>query len=296
MRSRLILVALAVFVAADILLVALAVRHAQGPPAPQGSTQQDSASATPSDNTSSSSTSSDAPTASIAFLGVDDGSAVVRATRGNCFASVTPEVSISNDQGASFAGADVPGLSEVLGLRVTSQQDLVIIGLGRLCQMNRFTSDDGGSSWSRGPGPGNTWALGPRFGDPEVASPRGVISTPCIPRSVSTVDETLVRVLCKNGQILGTDDVGVTWVTLGTLPGTVDISFASAGEGLALAKRPGCPAAVLRSVDGGGSWSRLACLTGPSPRAIGSQGSVIAAQVGDSVYASSDSGATWSRV
>ena len=324
MRRRLILLALAVFVAADILLVTVAVRHAQGPFSP--SAQQGSGSSTPSapsptrsassaastpSSSPSSSTSSDTASSSsspssassgsttasngdVAFVGLGEDPTLVRATRGNCFGSVTPEVSVSGDRGASFASADVPGLTEVLGLRVTSQQDLVVVGLGRLCRITRFTSDDGGRSWGREPGLGNTWALSPRFGTPEVASPRGVIPTPCTPRAVSTVSETLVRILCKSGQILGTNDVGATWVTLGTLRGAVDITFATAGEGVALASRPGCPAAVLRSVDGGSTWSKLTCLTGSSPQAIGSQGTFLAAEVGDSVYVSRDSGATWS--
>lgn len=295
MRGRLILLALALFVAVDIIFVTVAFRHAQAPTA--SSARGSSASPTSSpgfdSRASSGSTSSNAPAGPISFLGSGEGPRVVRATRGNCFGSVAPAVSVSGDTGATFERADVRGLSEVLGLRVTSQQALTIIGLGRLCRISRFTSDDGGRSWGKESGLGNTWALGPQFGSPEVASPRGVISTPCIPRAVSTVSETLVRILCQGGRILGTDDVGVTWVTLGTLTGTVDISFLSAGEGIALAKRPGCPAAVLRSIDGGSNWSKLTCLTGRSPQALGAQGTVFAAEVGDSVYVSRNAGATW---
>jgi photosystem II stability/assembly factor-like uncharacterized protein len=101
-------------------------------------------------------------------------------------------------------------------------------------------------------------------------------------------------VLCGSGQVLGTQDAGQSWVALGRLDGAVDIRFTSPGVGVGLARESGCPAAVLRTTDGGTSWKRLACLTGRTPRAIGAQGDLVAAQVGDRLYSSSDAGVTWS--
>jgi photosystem II stability/assembly factor-like uncharacterized protein len=83
-------------------------------------------------------------------------------------------------------------------------------------------------------------------------------------------------------------------VTLGRLEGAVDIRFTSPGTGVGLARQGGCRAAVLRTSDGGTTWKRLVCLPGRTPRAIGAQGGLVAAQVGERLYSSSDAGVTWS--
>ncbi len=202
-------------------------------------------------------------------------------------------MSVSTDEGKTFAPTPVRGLTEVLGVRAASEKDLTVIGLGSGCKVSRFTSQDGGDSWTRTAGAGPTWHLSPVSSPDTVASPAGPRTPPCTPAAVSTVNDTLVRLLCDDGKVLGTDDTGKTWVTLGSLPGAVDIRFTSAGVGVALAKQKGCAAAVMQSVDGGAGWDRLGCLPGAEPLAIGSQGSTIAAQVGDNLYVSTDGGKSW---
>jgi photosystem II stability/assembly factor-like uncharacterized protein len=126
-----------------------------------------------------------------------------------------------------------------------------------------------------------------------VTAPDGPRSTPCVPLALSTLDQSVVRVLCEEGQILGTDDGGDAWVALGRLPGAVDIRFLSTGDGYGLAKEADCPAAVMRTTDGGTSWERLVCLPGIKPRAVAAQGDLVAAQVGGRTYVSTDGGETW---
>ena len=111
--------------------------------------------------------------------------------------------------------------------------------------------------------------------------------------ALSTLDESVVRVLCEEGQILGTDDGGDSWAALGRLEGAVDIRFLSTGEGYGLAKQPGCSAAVMRTTDGGTEWERLVCLNGGKPRAVTARGALVAAQIGRQTYVSTDGGATW---
>lgn len=305
MRERLSILALALFVAVDIVLIALAVRHVQSPPQaadPPASSQSSTAapSATPASSGSaspqadSSTTSADAsPNAQpVDFLTVADPKVFVRASRGRC--STEPaQVSISTDSGRSFDAVEVTGLGEVLGLRATSASELTVIGLGTRCKPARFSSSDGGQSWSRIPGGGPTWHLSPDPKATTVTTPAGRRPTPCTPTAVSTVNEGIVRVLCADGRILGTQDVGQTWILLGTLTGAQDIAFATPGDGLAVAGQDGCASALMRSADGGGSWSKVSCLKGKPPLAIGSQDQVVAVQVGDKVRVSTDGGTTW---
>ena len=260
MRERLAIVGLALFVALDLVLITLAFRHVQAPATPDRPTA-----ASIGRTTASAAASVDTTTAASAGA-----SAVPRARRlrprsspsvttapccAPAGATARPpkdaDVSVSTDEGKTFVPTPVQGLTEVLGVRAASEKDLTVIGLGSGCKVSRFTSQDGGDSWTRTAGAGPTWHLSPVSSPDTVASPAGPRTPPCTPAAVSTVNDTLVRLLCDDGKVLGTDDTGNTWVTLGSLPGAVDIRFTSAGVGVALAKQKGCAAAVMQSVDGG---------------------------------------------
>jgi photosystem II stability/assembly factor-like uncharacterized protein len=85
-------------------------------------------------------------------------------------------------------------------------------------------------------------------------------------------------------------------VTLGRLDGAVSARFTSVGDGVAVAVQDGCPAAVMETADGGTTWTRQVCLEGGRPRAVGANGDVVVAQVGDVVDVSTDGGDTWPGV
>jgi hypothetical protein len=302
-RRRLILLALALFVAFDILVVALAVRHAQEPAQHADSasgaavgagrgTPEPSAAASPTSTPSSSVRRDPGP---VAFLAVGKDKTLLRSTRGDCRKATSPSVSVSRDDGASFTASTVPGLREVLAAQVVAPRSLELVGLDARCGVGRYDSSDAGRSWSHRPGSGDTWHLSRNSRAFEVVSPAGRRTVPCPPVAVSTGTGGVVHVLCAGRQILASEDAGASWVSAGRLDGAVDARFVSPGVGVALARQPGCPAAVMRSSDGGASWSRLVCLPGKPPRAVAGQGEVIAAQVGDQVFVSTDNGATWPR-
>jgi len=290
-------------VAVDLLLITLAVRHVESGPREQASSQR-AATPSPGGATSSDvptaeplggdpSTTSDALPAPVDYVAIGPDSSLLRASRGDCAKSTTPTVEVSIDNGKTFDGGKVPDLGEVLDARAISGKQLMLIGLDPKCAVGRYTSDDGGKSWNRRAGAGGTWHLSADRTALTVATPQGPRGTPCLVRAVSTMDDSVVRLLCDDGTILGTDDVGQTWVSLGKLAGAVDIRFTSPADGVALAKQPGCAAAVMQSFDGGSAWKQLTCLPGKRPRAIDSQGSIVAAQVGKQHYVSTDGGSTW---
>ena len=302
MRQRLLLLGLVLFVAMDVFLVSLAVQHTRGPAPAAGPTGGAASSTDPAGPGTASTSPSpgaepspSAPAASqpVRFLSVSDDGAVLRATRGGCDGAAPATVEFAAGSDSEPEPQDVPDLAEVLSTEAVSGQDLMVIGLDDRCRAGRYTSSDGGSSWSRKGGDGPTWHLGP---DPEadsVTSPGGPRSTPCLPSALSTLDQSVVRLLCDDGQVLGSDDGGTSWVALGRLAGAVDIRFLSTGEGYALASQPDCPSAVMRTSDGGTTWEQLVCLPGRRPRAVAARGALVAAQVGRRTFVSTDGGQTW---
>ncbi len=68
-----------------------------------------------------------------------------------------------------------------------------------------------------------------------------------------------VRVLCEDGRVLGTADDGSTWVVLGHARRAELIAYSGPGTGYAVARRLSCAHALLRTVDGGATWSTRHC-------------------------------------
>jgi photosystem II stability/assembly factor-like uncharacterized protein len=229
-----------------------------------------------------------------AFLAVGRDGSLIQATRGDCTDATVPVVQTARAAGGLTARR-VPGLWEVLRVQARSARSMLVVGLDGSCQVSRYASRDGGRLWQRTVGDGPTWHLGKDPKGAFVVSPRARRTTPCIPTAVST-PAGAVRVLCADGRILGTPDGGATWSRVGTLPGAVDIAFTSSREAFALAPQRGCPAAVLRSIDGGRVWTQRICLPGKEPRAIAARPTIVAAEVGTTIRRSTDNGATWSTL
>jgi hypothetical protein len=315
MRSRWVMVGLVLFVAADVVLVALTFRHVDPPPPPVSTAASRSASPTPGSTPGSTPEPTPAPTSGagspaatpatpdevpppgpasgpVAFLSVGADGAVLRTSRGDCPGSGQPTVTVAAGLEERPSTARVPGLRTVLAAQATSRRDLTIVGLNRRCRANLFSSDDGGRTWSRREGDPGRWRLAADRTSPSVFTPNGRLHTPCRPRALSAIDGATARVLCDDGQVLGTEDQSV-WVTLGRLAGAVDIGYDDPADAVALATDRRCRAAVMQTSDGGTAWTRLVCLPGRRPRAVGVRGALVAAQVGNHLYASTDSGGTW---
>jgi photosystem II stability/assembly factor-like uncharacterized protein len=300
-RARLTILLLAAFVAVDLVLVALAFQHTSAPPptGPAVHTRSQlvpdvTGSPTGSSSRSGSATNATGPTGP-SYLDLAPDGTVLRATRGDCDSKVAPVVNVSKDLGTSFRAASVRGLTEVLRVEVETTGVMWLVGRDDTCQVTRWTSSDGGRSWSRVKGAGGSWYLAPSPNARAIFAPAGRRSTPCVPVGVSTIDADVVRLLCTAGEVFGTSDGGSSWVQLGRLEGAVSIRYTTTGDGVAVASQPGCPAAVMRTVDGGTNWTREICLAGDQPLAVGADGNLVGALVGDLFYTSKDAGRTWSH-
>lgn len=296
MQRRVTMGALALFVLLDVVLVILAVRHTSAPGTTVSVAGHGSGQATSPKGAASSTPTTGASTAgdpgSVAFLAVAKDGTVVRSSRGQCPGDTSPTVEVSQDTGRTFAGRPVPALREVLSVQVSSAQKVQILGLDAACRLKTYATGDGGRNWFASSG-ATGWHLAANADAKKVVSPDGTRATPCTPTWVTTAPNGVVRVLCQNGTILGSDDLGLTWVSLGRLAGAVAIQYSSSGAGLALARQPGCAAAVLQTIDGGNTWSRATCLPGSDPLALGAAGDLTLAQVGDRLFVSTAGGSGW---
>ena len=301
MRARLGILGIVLLLALDVILVFFAFRHVQEtPPSPlplpspsrAGQLDQERPKG-PEDPNEDRDRDDSAPQATHLSL-AEDGS-FIRAIAGSCKKGVAPEVEISANRGREFETTRVEGVTEVLQVSAVDRGNLSLVGTDVSCAPTLYATEDGGESWTTSKeGADSLW-----FATPDgsralaVHAPGGLTETPCKPLAVSAVTTDTLRILCTSGQILGTADVGATWITLGSLPRATDVHFSSASQGYAVAQQRACSTAVLETVDGGFSWSRLNCLGNGAPRAITAAGDIIGVQVGRSLNVSTDSGVSW---
>ncbi|CAN5416972.1 hypothetical protein BH10ACT10_BH10ACT10_01650 [soil metagenome] len=301
MRARLSILFLVVFVALDVVLVTLSMRHTGIAPPAAGSSAQTAEAPTPTASPTTATTKQSPSSARAetfgkgpAYVAVGADGTVLRSTRGDCGASEDPAVSVSTDRGTAFRDRQVDGLSEVLAAQVASAGTLTLVGLDGDCRVGSWSSGDAGRSWEEVSDAPAAWYLAPSPTQRAVLTPEGRRRPPCVPVSLSTLGTDVVRLLCDDGQVLGTSDDGSSWVTLGRLDGAVSIRFTTPGDGVALAiRQQGCPAAVMETSDGGNQWTQQTCLKGDTPLAIGAAGDLGVAQVGERAVVSTDGGTTW---
>lgn len=293
-RSRFSIVGIALFVALDIFLVYAAVRHTNQRP-PQ-SAPPAAESSTPSADNSPSPNPSAKPDEPLYMSVAADGT-LIRATRGGgCHTGSLPTVIVSTGSGhRSPNGRGSSGeVTAVLRVQADNAHDVWLVGTGRDCTISGWTSGDGGASWTRSPaGTSSEWYLAPDATASKLHVPGGMVRTPCVPDSLSTTATGVFRVLCTDGTIIGTDDQGQSWVVLGRLDGAVAIRYLSPGDGYAVAPTKNCPAALMRTSDGGASWSEAHCFDAGPPRSVAADGKLVVVGAGDRLYESTDAANTW---
>lgn len=271
-RDRLGTIAIVVLVILDVVLVTYAFRHSN-PPIPERSGAQHTAPAaapSPVAEATTPATPTVPPNAESAagptYLSLAPDGTLLRSTRGSCTDGEPPTLAVSTDDGATFTPLPVADeLAEVVRVQADAVDELWLVGAGADCEPVVYRGAATGP-WT--PEPDTVWHLPLDDAATTVHTPDGPVDVPCPPVSLTLVERGGPRVLCGSGAVLGSSDAGATWVTLGRLRGGVAIDYLTPGDGYGVSARRGCPAALVRTTDGGADWERLACLDGGPARAV----------------------------
>lgn len=290
MRRWLSVLAVIAFVAADVVLVVLAVRHVQRDP--DSSAVPILSSPSPSTTKAPGRNKPQTPVrGTTVLLALTPEGQAFRATSQECSDGEPAEFELANGGGFDDVSPQQPP-TQVLAVAAPSATDLTVVGTDRECSPVMYRSDDGGLTWADSPDTEGMWHLIPANGT-SVHAPQGDVDAGCTVASLSPVSESNARVLCDEGTIAGTANGGTDWVVLGRLTGAVAVSFSTTGDALGLVTEPGCPARVYTTSDGGATWAPTACLAGEPAQAISVTNGRAVAQAGGILFASSDAGATW---
>lgn len=294
---------LAAMVVVDAVLVAMAVRHVRG-----GSPDLTDVVATPLPTSTSREvppgrpTGRPTPTQNTARVLVDigGGEAVARARTGTC-GKGGGTVELSRDGGQTFARTSVPGARVILRVATSDVDSTTVIAADASCRtLSTYQTTNGGGTWNQSDGSEGTWHRVAKAAA-SLHAPEGDVEVPCAGGGVVTGFSTLtnrqVFALCAKGTVLATSDAGGSWEQRGTAAGADDLDFVDSQTGLAAAvgDRSCAGVAILRTVDGGETWTRRACVKTKQPGLpdISADGDRAYLAQGAAVWFSADGGASW---
>jgi hypothetical protein len=310
-------VGLAAMVAADVVLVVLAVRHTRsvtpalsdvvatpGPTASESPTRETEPGSTPTGSPVATSRAGPDPDAPRVLVDIGADNAVARAATGICGRGGAT-IELSRDGGATFERARVPDAAVVLRIASVDVDTAWAIAADRECAtLTTFTTSDGGGTWTRADGSYGSWHRLPGRRRSGIHAPTGDVDVPC-PRGqavhgYSTLSTRQAYVLCGGEGapvVLRTLDGGAAWSERGEVTGALDLDFVSASDGLAavMGDRSCAGIAVHASTDAGASWKPRACVeteTGEFPD-ITADGDRAYVGAGESLWFSDDAGLTW---
>jgi len=296
-KERLGLLAVCLLVVANVFLIPLAFKNAQGPatdatPTSDSTSGSDPGERKPTRQETPKPKRSASPADTGPLLMSSGGQLIVTSIRSACDGETDPYLRLSDDRGKSFRTVELDAeVTAVLALEVMANDRIVVLATDGSCRTVGYERRDRGRSWDSVT-PKGRWHLDKSLSARRVRSPDGSMATPCVPRSLSTVRNDVVRLLCPDGRILRTPDEQ-TWTVIGRLKGAAAFRFPVPDVGYALAPQANCEAAVMRTVDSGATWEMLTCLDGKPPRGISGQDGRYAAVVGDNVHVSDDGAESW---
>src|SRR5437870_2321651 len=116
---------------------------------------------------------------------------------------------------------------------------MTVDGADATCSVHRYTTTDGGSTWSQQKGAVTEWHIDPKTG--LAVSPSGPTDTGCTGIvSLAPVTKSKAKAFCTSGTIRATSDQGGTWSDVGKLPDVSAALFTGAQTGYAIAADTGC--------------------------------------------------------
>lgn len=279
MRQRVATIGLVLFLAVDVVLVALALRPPRtseptssppttsSPTTPATSTGTLTTSPTPSRTATSTGTIAQPTPLTLVVNGLDD-TVAWRAETGTCDGG--SRLAVTRDGGKRWTTVESPA-SGVARIQSLADGKGFVIGADADCGLAQYTTTDFGASWSDPISISGGWSR-TLESDTEALTPANETAQPCGDTAVLDLSRTSAeqaQALCATGEITLTDDGGDSWSTYGQAPGAV-----------ALANRPTSDtpatyvARVVASCDGievarvaeGRQPARLACVPATVPK------------------------------
>lgn len=285
MRQRVATIGLLLFLALDIVLVALALRP---PRATDAATVPTTTPAATSTTGSSPTTAASPTTGGTATTGTPsaaarpaplavmisglDAKVAWSATAGTCEAKGS-SVSVTTDGGGRWTKASSPAAA-IARVQALDNGRAFVIGAGSTCRLRQYSTTDLGQSWGAPTALSGGWAR--RLDDPTtVVTPNEPASRPCGGAPVVDLSRTSAdqaQALCETGEVVVTDDGGTTWTSSGTAPGAVALSNRLASNRLsAYVARvvATCDGIQIARVSAGKDPVELACVEAPLPSSAG---------------------------
>lgn len=295
MKKSLGLAFIGALVAANVVLLVALVRADVTPSAPTPTT-------VPAATATTTEPAADDEVAAPGVLHLAADGAVLQTWRGTCAAPGTTRLELSTDGGVSFEELSLPlvgsgesqtfALRTILDVAAESADDITVVGNDDQCGQQVWTTQDGGVTWAE-TDVYEQWFV--PASDAEVVTPDGVSTPGCAVGGVDAISDVNAKVLCRDGQLLGTNDVGETWILLGALDGASDLAFTTISEGVALAPADDCTAAVYGSADGGETWELRGCAdeTAEAGSLLRRGADLLLSLEAGRIVVSDDDGRTW---
>jgi len=207
-------------------------------------------------------------------LSAGDGDLVVRFTAGGCDAEGGTKLELSENRGRSFheilvpqfdddgsgVSATSPKVRAIVFAEASSPLAMTVGAADAKCDIHRYTTSDGGVSWTQETGALGEWYLDPKTN--AVVAPDGrptdVGCSAVV--SLAPVKKSTAKVFCKNGTIRATIDRGATWLVAGKLPNTSAAVFTGTLTGYAAVEEKACKSRIHVTADGGLTWVPRGCV------------------------------------
>ena len=311
-RRRLFFVGLAIFVAADIALVAFALN----PPVPERATIVTAPSVTPEPSAEPVESAEPTPPVTVVaavaptrILVARDGSLAWRATTGPCPGMpALPELTV--DAGVTWKPTTATGPTGVFSLQTITIESIDVasmVGQSPVdCSPMFVRTFVAGDNYKEFPAdlPG-AWYVQP-LDRTIIHSPSGDFAAPCVNvLAFAAHDANRAAVLCADQTVHLTTDAAQSWPMSALIPGVMNVAPSTRGYVIASVGAPDCAGVELLALSEGGDEAttdvtRTGCLpTAAVPDSLAGNIALSEAAgalwlwAGDMLSRSGDGGATW---
>lgn len=278
MRQRVATIGLVLFLAVDVVLVALALRppRTSEPTSIPSTTSSPTTPATSAGTLTTKPTPSRTPTATatapqptpltLMVNGFDD-TVAWRAETGTCDGGSS--VAVTRDGGKRWTTVESPAPGVA---RIQSMKDggSFVLGADADCGLAQYTTTDFGASWSDAEPVKGGWSR-MLESDTKAVTPANEAAQPCGDAAILDLSRTSAeqaQALCATGEITVTDDRGDSWTTYGQAPKALALANRATSDTLTTYVArvvASCEGIEVARVAEGKDPTRLACVPATLP-------------------------------